>query len=113
MSYFSPNCGHSLSTYEFDRPMHNVSFHPFKKDSFLASAYMIPKDNDYQAENLQLWVTHDKGNHFEKLADYVHLFEWINDSEEGYQSNINPDRIIVIQDKLQGKEIGQYVPEML
>lgn len=113
MSYFSPNCGQSLSSNEFDRPINSVSFHPFKKDCFLASSYSISSDADYQAENLQLWLTHDKGNKFEKIAEYVHLFEWLNDSEEGFQSNINPDRIIIIQDKLQGKEFGQYIPEML
>lgn len=80
---------------------------------FLASSYSIPEDVDYKDNNLQLFLTFDNGETFEKIAEHVSLFEWANDSEEGQKSHIHPNRILLIRDKYQGKEFGQEKPELL
>lgn len=57
-----------------------------------------------------MFITTNRGQKFDKIADYVHLFEWANDAQEGHQPTIHPDRILIIQDKYQGKQLGQYLP---
>jgi len=80
---------------------------------FLASAYSVPEDPDYKDNNLQLFVTIDNGEKFEKIAEHISIFEWANNSEEGHKSHIHPNRILLIRDKYQGKELGQEKPELL
>jgi len=63
---------------------------------FLASAYSVSTDHDFEDNNLQLWMTNNRGQKFDKIHDYVHLFEWANDAQEGHLSTIHPDRIFLI-----------------